>query len=166
MDDEVEDHVLKRCLDEIGLSTLHTRFKEENIDHKMIESLSDNEMVRMGIQTIGDRHRLRAAVRAKTETASLDTRDTTLSNGASASGSSRTASLAREIYAERTTLFGPYGGRPRSRPNSRIGNGNGKRKRGRTWTANFVCLAQTDVKTVPNSTEREILRNAGLGPKK
>jgi len=50
----------------------------------MIESLSDSELIRLGVQTIGDRHRLREKVKAKStrpeEFVSENTRASTSGN--------------------------------------------------------------------------------------
>ena len=39
--------------------TLLKRFKAERVDVSMISSLSDEKLARFGVDTIGDRHRLR-----------------------------------------------------------------------------------------------------------
>jgi len=55
---------LEKCLQDIGLGTLYVRFQEEKNDANMIEMLSDNELSRLGLQTMGDRHRLREQVKS------------------------------------------------------------------------------------------------------
>ena len=61
--------------------------------------------------------------------------------------------------AERLALFRPS----RSR---RIAYASSKSSKGRTWTANFVCLADRNMQKVPNSTEKTVLKAAGLGERK
>ena len=51
----------------LGLSTLKERFERERIDHEMINTLSDGELTRLGVATIGDRHRLRRRCTEETE---------------------------------------------------------------------------------------------------
>lgn len=41
-----------------------------------------------------------------------------------------------------------------------------KKKKPRTWTATFICLAERNQMKVPTSMEREVLFKAGLGYKK
>ena len=43
---------------EIGLQSLVTRFEEERIDGNVALTLSDGELKRLGIDTIGDKYRL------------------------------------------------------------------------------------------------------------
>ena len=52
------DVLLKKALDEIGLQSLVTRFEEERIDWNVALTLSDGELKRLGIDTIGDKYRL------------------------------------------------------------------------------------------------------------
>ena len=52
------DVLLNRALDEIGLQSLVTRFEEERIDRNVALTLSDGELKRLGIVTIGDKYRL------------------------------------------------------------------------------------------------------------
>ena len=51
---------LKNVLENIGLGYLYTRFEDKKIDIKMINNLTDRELIRLGIETIGDRARLRS----------------------------------------------------------------------------------------------------------
>ena len=58
---------LPGILQSLGLSTLIERFERERIDHEMINTLSDGELTRLGVATIGDRHRLRRRCTEETE---------------------------------------------------------------------------------------------------
>ena len=51
--------ILKQTLVEIGLPNLFQKFLDEKIEPQMIEELTDIELKRLGIDTIGDRHRLK-----------------------------------------------------------------------------------------------------------
>ena len=59
---------------------------------------------------------------------------------------------------ERAKLFDPRHSR----------NGGKKRKAtgGRTWTVQVICLADSQQTKIPNSSEKQVLHNAGLGLKK
>lgn len=54
---------LTRALIEVNMMTLIGQFEAEKIDLNMIKSLSDQELVRLGVTTIGDRLRLREKAR-------------------------------------------------------------------------------------------------------
>lgn len=54
----------------------------------------------------------------------------------------------------------------KSRKRSTYSKGGSKRKKLPTWTHTFVCLAKTNMETVPDSQERSCLLLAGLGEKK
>ena len=50
---------LARLLEVIDLKELLERFKVENVTVKIISSMSDEDMIRVGVSTIGDIIRLR-----------------------------------------------------------------------------------------------------------
>ena len=50
---------MERILKDLDLSALIQKFKEERIDEKVALSLSDSELIRLGVATIGDRVRFR-----------------------------------------------------------------------------------------------------------
>lgn len=54
---------MDKLLEDVGLSTLREKFQEERIDPELIISMSDAELARLGVTTIGDRIRLRSACR-------------------------------------------------------------------------------------------------------
>ncbi|KAJ8310422.1 hypothetical protein KUTeg_012287, partial [Tegillarca granosa] len=107
----------------------------------MVESLSDEELSRLGVSTIGKRHKLKQLLKTKVETAELpevETRQT-----------------------ERNALFRPRGTITGSRNSS-----SKRRKSVASVTMQFICLASKSQKFIPNSAEKEILNKAGLGKKK
>lgn len=65
----------------------------------------------------------------------------------------------RNIQMERARLFAS--GRTSTSVSSKV-----KKKKPRTWTAHFICLADRNQNKVPTSLEREILFKAGLGYKR
>ena len=81
------------------------------------------------------------------------------------STSTSSSGPAQQIFEQRRILFQPY--------NSYKGQGSGTAKAGkrktssqRTWTGQFVCLADRQACRVPSSTEKQILQQTGLGLKK
>ena len=59
--------VLAECLVELGIPSVLDRFKREHVDADMIETLSDADLTRLGVVSIGHRHRLRKMVKTKVE---------------------------------------------------------------------------------------------------
>ena len=51
---------MKSILKELKLESLIPKFAAERIEPENVSELSDDELVRLGVTTIGDRHRLRA----------------------------------------------------------------------------------------------------------
>ena len=75
-------------------------------------------------------------------------------------------SLAQEVLNERSRLFSNVGtGRKRSN-GGKSTNSSAAKKRKEGFTLQFLCLASKFQRVVPNSVEKEILNNAGLGRKK
>ena len=50
---------LEAILERADLSTLLSRFRTEKIDATIIETMRDDDLIRLGVTTIGDRIRLR-----------------------------------------------------------------------------------------------------------
>ena len=83
--------------------------------------------------------------------------------------------LPKTVANETAQSFRPYnsGHASRRRSNARvmhfrpniasINGGGGPEKKPKIYNANFVCLASMYAMKVPNSSEKEILRKAGLG---
>lgn len=143
---------MENILDKLGLPTVFEKFKREKIDEKIALSLSDNELIRLGITTIGDRVRFR----------DLCQRESNSSDGASTSTSLQAGESAHsqrsEAHRERALLFNV---RSTRRPPTTKKEG-----RKRTWTATFLCLSDRLSTKVPSSHEKQILQKAGLGIKK
>ncbi|KAJ8313279.1 hypothetical protein KUTeg_009168 [Tegillarca granosa] len=139
----IDNNILGKCLEGIGLPTLNSVFQREKIEACMVETLSDSELHRMGVQTNGDRHRLRQSIKCR------------LSQGDSHIENKTESNLLRVIQHERRLLFRPYA--------SQTGNKNGRKKGKciRGWTFNFICLSNKSSSTVPTATEKEILIKAG-----
>ena len=117
--------------------------------------MSESSLIRLGVETLGDRIRIKE--RCKQFVDGERTR----------SLSSTSSSPSQQIIEERSRLFQPY--RNSSRRDKSCGaSKTGKRKNPprRTWTGQFVCLADRQTCRVPSSTEKQLLQQAGLGLKK
>ena len=55
---------LKCCLERIGLGTLWQNFADEKIEDDTFNSLTDGDLMRLGITTIGNSVRLREKMRS------------------------------------------------------------------------------------------------------
>ena len=142
--------ILKQTLVEIGLPNLFQKFLDEKIEPQMIEELTDTELKRLGIVTIGDRHRLKEYLKHK-----LSKKDT--------NNNSEINSIAEEIERDGNLVFGNFVSR-NSRKRSKVTEKKTKKSRG--WTVKFVCLASKYSQKVPTAAEKEVLSSAGLGTKK
>lgn len=137
-------------------------FKAERIDVDNFLSLSEQQMSRLGVTTIGDRLRLTERVKSEVK-----------KNKHVSETENNTGTLANDILMQRNTLFGRSSacrGRKRSRTvdnTSRSGTENIPRQRGmRTWSVSVLCLADKNAKKIPTAEEKEMLFRAGLGVKK
>lgn len=154
-------NVIKNVLEQMGLVTFFQNFEKERIDEHMIESVSDSELSRLGLQTIGDRHRFRKKVRENmSNTTNAENGPPSYAVGSSSAVFTPTLAMRSNISEIRNRLFHPYDMRGRKRKKQTHPG------RGRTWTVNFVCLSNVDACTVPSVQEKEILKCAGLGLKK
>ncbi|XP_053383435.1 uncharacterized protein LOC123541168 [Mercenaria mercenaria] len=130
---------VQEILHRSGLPTLKERFTAEKIDVNLISTLSDEDLVRLGVATIGDRIRLREEAKRS------------LMSVAQADSSSVTA-----------RLFPGF----RYRSTSGRTTATKQKNKGGSWTAQFFCLSSRDQVKTPTSTEKEILNKTGLGLKK
>ena len=155
---------MNEILESLGMSMLSQKFEEERLDFTVIMLASDEDLVRLGVRTVGNRVRLRdACSRVYTR------RSTSISLG----DSHRTSSSipGRE---ERSLLFSPSvsstgtgEGRTGSRRRQSRANSYGiKRKDDYTWTRQFMCLSDCHAKKIPTPAEKQVLQKAGLGLKK
>ena len=188
---------VESVLNDVGLATLLPKFISERADVNVILAASDQDIIRLGISTIGDRCRLRDACRRRryysnigiitsTSTASMSSSrsmttpavssniQTLITINNSPDHSNSTSSFFSQVREERSLLFAPRRTRGSSRTPSTITintiNSTGrsllfsrKKPGSKTWTANFVCLADRLATKLPNSTQKQILQKAGLG---
>ncbi|XP_070581505.1 uncharacterized protein [Ptychodera flava] len=156
---------MERILRELGLGNLLQKFLDERVDPKVVISLSDGQLERLGVSTIGDRSRLRSKCESTVAPDESAAEEANVSDPIASSSVGLRSNLRRNISRERTLLFTP----------SRISAVNNVR-RGRTrrdikqkvrsWTATFLCLADRNTERAPSMPEKVILNNAGLGIKK
>ena len=107
-----EDGSMEQILQSLNLGTLYARFQEQRIEPETLLAASDQELVRLGISTIGDRIRIRDACKKK-----LEENDTATSQ-------------ATAVREERRSLFNPrrYNNRTQVRSAARSSSGASKGK--------------------------------------
>jgi hypothetical protein len=156
--------VMDNILQQIHLGTLAERFKEEKIEVETVLSATDNKLIRIGVDTIGDRVCLCELCHNKfEENANTDSSSTSGTSG---------ESMSSRIRTEHALLFNSLtAGGSNSGRLLRAAIGNRRRKNAatgkkRTWTAQFMCLADRFATKVPNASEKQILSKAGLGVRK
>ncbi|XP_061188056.1 uncharacterized protein LOC133196140 [Saccostrea echinata] len=152
---------LADLLEEIGLQTLIHRFQEEKVELSDIQSLSDADLNRLGVSTIGDRVRLRS--RAIEEPSWPSTSGSAPVPAPPPSGLRPPFLTADNVRKERDLLFHS---RKRKNRNELGQPTQGKKQRGRSWTVSVMCLSDKNCNFVPNSEVKECLLKAGLGLKK
>lgn len=154
-----ETDIIKDVLTEMGMGVFNNNFQKERVDAGMVESLSDTELARLGLQTMGDRFNFRKKIKDRLSRPDFSN---LINNEIGGTENQVSTPVTRiNVSQIRDRLFQPYNLRGRRRPGvASVSN------RGRTWTANFVCLADTDASYVPSTQEKEILNRAGLGMKK
>ncbi|KAL5009125.1 hypothetical protein ScPMuIL_014706 [Solemya velum] len=146
---------MEDLLKKIGLQSLLSNFDRERVDINTAKKLSDTELARLGIVTIGERHSFRIH---------LETYQENDQHGVVSPSGSSARNLVQEITDERTRLFSSYGNR-QSRSRSRRGTSRNKRT-DRTFSRNFLCLASKNQEKIPTPKEKEVLSSAGLGIKR
>ena len=135
-------------LQSLDLGNLSDRFRAERVELKTVIAATDQELIRLGVATIGDRIRLRGAC----EKTVSETESTT-------------SSQSNTVREERLALFAPR--RNNSRNQARVTARHAKRSaKGNPWTPSFVCMADSVSSKTPTSMEKQILFKAGLGVKK
>ena len=136
----MSDQIISSALQRLGMQVLEETFRSERIEAGMVGSLTDNELSRLGLDTIGSRHQFRKTV-------------SELMKNSTAIQAESTAARRNNVRSERSGLFT---GRSRSK----------KRARNETWTMTFCCLSDRTADHWPSAIEKEILNKAGLGVKK
>lgn len=152
---------MEDILTKLNLEALVAVFRRERIVPSIVQSMSDEELERLGVTAIGDRVRLRELCKEGQEDSSRSSFGSRSVHVANTS-ISRTGdvSLADAVLDERMRLFNPRGGRSQSKSRSK------KHPYPRTWTVHFVCLADRYQCKIPSAVEKQTLHKAGLGLKK
>ena len=135
-------------LHKIGLNLVTKKFQDEKVDIKGVMSASDEDLIRLGARTVGDKIRLREVCR-RAYTANSSLRPLDISQGISWKSSDSSDRITVNTGSS----------------NSNTGSSN-RRAADRTWTGQFLCLSDIHVKKIPTPTEKVVLQKAGLGFKK
>ena len=138
-------------LQSLGMETFLNRFQAQWMEPQSTVAASDQELVRLGVTTIGDRIRLRDTCKRELDDAAAVTNQT---------------SAARQ---ERLSIFNPR--RHNNRTNTRAAarsatSANRRAPKSHPWTPTFFCLADYTASKTPSAMEKQILFKAGLGLKK
>ena len=122
--------IMEDILKELHLESLIPHFLAERIEPANVAALSDEELCRVGVTTIGDRLRLRdlCAVAEKDRTRE---------------------SVASNVLQERMALFNGRNSRRADRKKNAVAK--------RSWTVSFVCVADRHQSKIPTSTEKQVL---------
>ena len=143
-------------LDQLSLGTLSDNFVNERIDPGVALSMSDSALADLGVNTIGDRIRLRELCSKYVSNQRQTDED---DENAAASGT--TLSRRESVRQERSLLFQPSSTAGRSGS-----SGRGKKRKNscpqRTWTVQFVCLSSRLAKKTPTTTEKNMLLQADM----
>ena len=151
---------MEAILEQLGLNTLLERFSDEKVNPHIVLAMLESALIRLGVATMGDRIRVKQLCREAVDCSRV-------SNGVDSvdrylSGSSTAA--AEQVREERRLLFRPYNqsGVNHGRSASSGRAGQKKKSSKRTWTRQFVCLADRHACRAP-SAEKQVLQQAGLG---
>ena len=86
---------MESILKQLGLGTLLERFSSEKVDPEVVLSISESSLIRLGVETLGDRIRIKERCKQYVEG---DNRGTSFTS----------SSPAQQIAEERRMLFQPY----------------------------------------------------------
>ena len=150
-------------LDKLRLNLVNKKFQDKKVDVKVVFSASDEDLIRLGVRTIGYRIRLRETCKIiYTANYSLWPLDI-----------SQEISTNRPGLEEKSFLFSPSFGRNNgSRQKKRRSRGSGatgsSNRRAADWTCTdqFMCLSGFHAKKIPTPAEEVLLQKAGLRFKK
>ena len=138
----MSDQIINRALSRLGLQVFEENFNNEHIEANMVASLTDNELIRLGLDTIGSRPQFKKNVAELLNSSELTT-----------------PPIREDIIRERARLFGAPSTSSRSKSKN-------KRMCTRTWSMQFLCLSDKNMDHIPSGRQKEMLNNAGLGVKK
>ena len=165
---------MKDVLQELQMENRIPNFEREMIDLDIYLSLTDEQLDRLGVCTLGQKARLSKKVQSELRSqdsgniGKTDKKvgDIELEN----TPCSSTQSTA--LLNQRNLLFGRGKKKSQKRKNAcTFGEDDTdqhkkKKVKSKSWTVTVVCLAEKDATQVPTSLEKERLFRAGLGPRK
>ena len=156
---------MEAILEQLGLSTLLETFSDEKVDPRVVLAMSESALIRLGVATMGDRIRIKQLCK---EAVDCDG-DSNGADSVNRDSSASSTSAAEQVREERRLLFCPYNQSGANRGRSASAGRAAQKKKGsskRTWTGQFVCLADRHASRAPSSGEKQVLQQAGLGLKK
>ena len=155
---------MESILEQLGLSTLLERFSDEKVDPHVVLAMSESALIRSGVATMGDRIRIKQLCKEAVDCS----RDSKGDDSVDRDSSGSRTSAVEQVREERRLLFRPYNqsGANHGRSASAGRAGQKKKSSKRTWTGQFVCLADRHACRAPSSAEKQVLQQAGLGLKK
>ena len=154
-----------QVLKELNLDHLIPNFEREDIDINVCMGLTEEQLIRLGVKTIGERPRLNSRVRSELRETDRDNVDSAV-KAKSEGAAVNTPSCSSSLLNQRNLLFG-RGKKLQKRKSGVTDNAyNRPKKKKNTWTVTVVCLAEKNAKNVPTPLEKEKLFRAGLGPRK
>jgi len=145
---------LLEILRKLGLEKAIKNFEAEKITLKIIPTLKDEDVKRLGVEALGDRIRLRQLCAKAIVDVSNNHAGTSSTTSYAISGDN-----ASQGIKERLNIFAPRRGTSQKRPKKRA-------VAQRSWTPQFCCLANRAAWKVPTAGEKQALARAGLGLKK
>ena len=144
--------VMDSILHQLSLETLSESFLDERIDPGVALSMSDSALADLGVNTIGDRIRLRELctkyVFNQRQTAADEDDENIAASGTN-------LNRRDSVRQERSLLFQPNSTAARSGSSGR----GKKRKKScpqRTWTVQFMCLSSRFRKKTPTTTQKKL----------
>lgn len=156
---------MMQVLKELNLDYLIPNFEREDIDINVCMGLTEEQLIRLGVKTIGERPRLNRRVRSELRETDRDNVDSAV-KAKSEGAAVNTPSCSFSLLNQRNVLFG-RGKKLQKRKSGVTDNAyNRPKKKKNTWTVTVVCLAEKNAKNVPTPLEKEKLFRAGLGPQK
>lgn len=158
---------MEAFLKEVNLEWLLSTLTNQKIEVSMLLNLNDNDLIQMGVTTLGDRIRLKHASKNwAANSGEHRSEGHNISTSAHSSATNIPHSSNQNIGDEIRHLFSPY-----SRQAPQTGPRTGSRarkntKKMRPWTVNFCCLSNPTQTEIPTYEDKAILLEANLGDKK
>ena len=128
--------IIEAILQQLGLSTLFERFREEKVDPHVVLAMPESALIRLWVATMGDRIRLKQMCKEAVDSSG----DANGADSFNRDSSGSSVSAAEQVREERKLLFRPYYQTGANRGRGASAGRAGQKKKGskRTWTGQFV----------------------------